>query len=105
MYLKPDNFSDPRKIAFAAGHAILFNIICPFTTKHITSTSLNNCKVINNYKIIFQYPLCMYTLFDEKVEVKKYSHQNSIAICESYMVISTGKRANFEDIVDYFYVQ
>jgi hypothetical protein len=41
----------------------------------------------------------MYTLFDEKVEVKKYSHQNSIAICESYMVISTGKRANFEEFL------
>jgi hypothetical protein len=39
--------------------AIFFNIICPLSTKHLKSTILNNCEVINKYKIIFQYHLCI----------------------------------------------
>jgi hypothetical protein len=69
MYLKPGNFSDPRKIAFVTGHLLLiFQIVdvdfifleykltvnvssALLLQKHIKSTSLNNC----SHKWVWNY--------------------------------------------------
>jgi hypothetical protein len=55
-YLKSTKCRNMKLLKFLI-LAIFFNIICPFTTKHIKSTSLNNCKVINKYKT-FSTPKC-----------------------------------------------
>ena len=52
--------------------AIFFNII--YLQKHLKSTIFNNCKVINKYKIIFQYPLCMYTISSAWGKFSKILH-------------------------------
>ena len=60
-YLKSTKCHNMKLLKFLI-LAIFFNIICPLSTKHLKSTILNNCEVINKYKIIFQYHLCMYTI-------------------------------------------